>query len=238
MRIISKFSDYYDSCLSYGHDETVTYLRNLTHFPEVTSDTPNVIRELFKWYSDNRSGRSLPIRNFVFKKTSYVPTELTLLFCGKVYRGIMVSESNTWELPYNTTTYIWDIDSAVKYFSERGIDMSSKYRQYWYGGSSKYSREDTLREYYRCDPPNLDWMIANKITNILFNDRGVFVNPCLKDIQFFKAMDAFTAFQALDVWVSGTLSYPQNMIVEIEDKYRIEQHGFDMKYGFRKRPSK
>jgi len=42
--------------------------------------------------------------------------------------------------------------------------------------------------------------------------------------------------QELDMWISGTLAWPQNMMIEIDDKYRIIAHGFDEKYGFRKRP--
>ena len=49
-------------------------------------------------------------------------------------------------------------------------------------------------------------------------------------------LDPFTAYQEIDMWISGTLSYPQNFMVDIEDKYKVLEHGFDPKYGFRTRP--
>ncbi len=49
-------------------------------------------------------------------------------------------------------------------------------------------------------------------------------------------LDAYSAFQTLNQWISGTLTYPPNIMLEIEDKYKVESHGFDSKYGFRTRP--
>ena len=63
------------------------------------------------------------------------------------------------------------------------------------------------------------------------------INPKLKDLQFYKVFDAFTAFQELQMFISGVLGTGEKELIEIEDKYKIGQHGFD-KWSFRKEPTK
>ena len=55
--------------------------------------------------------------------------------------------------------------------------------------------------------------------------------------EFYKVIDAFTAFQEISMFIGGVLGIGEKEIVEIEDKYKIGQHGFD-KWSFRKEPSK
>jgi hypothetical protein len=38
------------------------------------------------------------------------------------------------------------------------------------------------------------------------------------------------------MYVDGQLAYPGNIMVEIDDKYKITGKGFDPVYGFRTRP--
>jgi hypothetical protein len=40
------------------------------------------------------------------------------------------------------------------------------------------------------------------------------------------------------MFVDGQLAYPGNIVIEIDDKYKIESKGFDKKWSFRKRPFK
>jgi hypothetical protein len=62
-----------------------------------------------------------------------------------------------------------------------------------------------------------------------FNDMS------LKDIQFYRAVDPYTAFQEIEMYLGGIVPRPGAMTANIEDKYRVEQHGFD-KWSFRKMP--
>ena len=68
-------------------------------------------------------------------------------------------------------------------------------------------------------------------------DDAFIINPILKDYEFYKVVDAFTAFTELQMFISGVLGVGEKEIVEIEDKYKIGQHGFD-KWSFRKEPQK
>ena len=53
------------------------------------------------------------------------------------------------------------------------------------------------------------------------------LNPKLKDHRFDRIKDSFTAFQEISMYLQ--YSYRQKEVAEIEDKFRIEQHGFDLK---------
>jgi hypothetical protein len=50
-------------------------------------------------------------------------------------------------------------------------------------------------------------------------------------------MDSFTAFQEISMFLGGVLGAGEKNIVEVEDKYKITQHGFN-KWSFRKEPEK
>lgn len=239
MKIVSKFHDYYDSCLAHGQDNAVVYLRAPKTFSFNDKNNPPIIQELESWVSKLSTrhsdfpfslSRNKPFDWFVFNKLRYTVNYITLIFSGRAYPAIEVLEESS-RYPFTTKTYLWNVDDAIEYFVSRGQDLKSTSR------FARQNREDLIRQYYKCIQPNLDWMIENKVTCVLFN-KEITVNPSLRDIQFYRVFDAYTCYQELSMWLEGTLSYPQNMMVEIEDKYRIEQHGFDTKYGFRTRPAK
>ena len=50
-------------------------------------------------------------------------------------------------------------------------------------------------------------------------------------------MDTFTAFQEIQMYISGVLGTGEKEIIEVEDKYKIPQHGFN-KWSFRREPTK
>jgi hypothetical protein len=60
------------------------------------------------------------------------------------------------------------------------------------------------------------------------------LNPRLKDIGFERIKDAFSAFQEISMYLANIL-VEQKKIAHVDDKYRIEQHGFDLKQSFRHR---
>lgn len=57
----------------------------------------------------------------------------------------------------------------------------------------------------------------------------------LKPFRFYKVKDSYTAFQELDMYISGVLGQQAKEMVNISDKDRIYQHGFDG-YSFKKPP--
>jgi hypothetical protein len=64
----------------------------------------------------------------------------------------------------------------------------------------------------------------------------VYLNFSLKEYEFYKVFDPYSAYQELCMFVDGSLAYPGNIPIEIDDKYKITGKGFDPIYGFRTRP--
>lgn len=58
-------------------------------------------------------------------------------------------------------------------------------------------------------------------------------NNQLKRYEFQRAVDPFTAFQELQMWV-GAQARPEREMVETSDETRLEARGFDKKFSFRK----
>ena len=58
------------------------------------------------------------------------------------------------------------------------------------------------------------------------------VNPRLKDYQFDRIKDSNAAFQEISMYLANILVEQKELPI-IEDRYRVEQHGFDLKKSFR-----
>ena len=57
-------------------------------------------------------------------------------------------------------------------------------------------------------------------------------NGCLREAEFYRIKDAYTAFQELSMYLSNQ-AQPRKPIPEMDDQTKAEQHGFD-KFSFRK----
>lgn len=129
--------------------------------------------------------------------------------------------------------YFYDADSVINFLNEYEVE---------FGKRSKWAKQDELtiiRDWFTKNTnrqPDYDWMVANKVTCVVYDGNVLLVNPPLKDYQFYRIMDPYTAYQELDMYVGGTLAWPFNMMVEVSDASKVAKHGFDPKYGFRTRP--
>ena len=64
-----------------------------------------------------------------------------------------------------------------------------------------------------------------------------FINPNLKNYEFYKIFDTFQAFQEIQMFLGGVLGAGEKNIIEVEDKYKIAGHGFN-KWSFRRESKK
>jgi hypothetical protein len=62
---------------------------------------------------------------------------------------------------------------------------------------------------------------------------SVYKNTKLRDIEFYKVVNTFRAFQDLSMFIGGVMGGKSPVMVEVSDKDRIAKHGFD-KFSFRK----
>lgn len=254
MRVISKFQDFYDGCLAYGHDETVVYVRNTTEYSfsdkETSKQHPQIIRDLYDLFKKLRSkdadqafadhgwsrwyNRHETITGFSTKDHTYTTSSFGVLFCGKYYPAVRFERTRKGHPVCDETTYFYSADAVMEFMVSHGIDPAKKTANRW----SKRNAADVIKDFFMPRTVDVNWLIEHKVTSVVYDARTqeVIVNPRLKDYEFFRAVDHYAAFQELSVWLGGTLAWPFNMTVEVSDKSKVLKHGFDEKYGFRKRP--
>lgn len=266
MKIISSFTDYYDSAMAFltDHDDEFVFerkhpadyvLTNELHDEIITCfDAP--VRKLYGWIMRNQQidanellvyiPDSFKSRNANNKPVSIVLHPFSVLFCGKVYHGIDTSVStanNPGIFDQVDHQFFYDAESLIGFLeSYPGVDLDKvpKGRLYRKGDAPRKQFELYFSRTGR-ESSNLDFVIEQKLTIAVYHpgcNSQLSINDNLSDVQFYRVFDAYTAYQELEMWLGGVLAYPPNFMVEISDKSKIQKGGFDPVYGFRKRPAK
>ena len=242
MRIISKFHDYYDSAMAHGQDQSVVFTRHTTPL-EVT-------KEMSARFS---MGQVFFVRGN--KKHKMLMSHVHVAFCGKTYRAIEVKifdsdeSENVHTFDATKTSdvkYCYDVETLREFLAgykfEINLSEYSWQREIEPGIKAWLEKQGT--------DENSEWLIENKIAIMIYYGHAAWrggrfqirpvdeavQNPFLKDVEFYKVLDSFTAYQELDMFISGTLPQSTAMPIEISDKDKIPQHGFD-KWSFRKMPN-
>ncbi len=246
MLIVSKFIDYYDSVAhSKGVDKTIVYKRAQSNSNEDFSKYQPKKRT---WYD---RGTSLPTYNWYyghsFNSPRWEAKVILVGFCGKIYpvayvrdRGIKTAtmqDSSTFE-------FIFGYDNIVEKFkdfykAEKKKKYSNKFqpREFELVTSliNAQSVKDIFVNYktpiFLIDTVHTASFVEPNNGNVLKN---VLINPCLKDVEFYKQIDPFMAFQEIEMYISGVLGIDSQKTLEVSDKSKIEGHGFDYKWSFRK----
>jgi hypothetical protein len=232
MYIISKFKDYYDGVVgSMGIDKTLVFERTTeiiedkTKFPEPFTGKP-------RWeYRGNRNEfRNLSYSYPLTKESKFSESAPFIVgFCGKLYIGWkFFRETQNKRYPSLTEGF----ESIITY----DLDFVKANHSIDSWGKNLLSDLDYILSY---DPINLFRLLKTPIfifdsdyERIALRHRRheVFIsNPQLKTYEFYKVMDSFTAFQEIQMFLGGVLGTGEKEIVEVEDKYKISQHGFDNK---------
>lgn len=242
MKIISPFNDYYDSVQKYETEPNqVVYQRTPLEFNLRKLDKTNQsnlivkINDTFKDLVERHSmflfrHRYSPnIWKFIYssKEYDFTNNRLLVIFCGKIYKGIEIikfkKNSNESE-----TTYFYNFEEFNIYLDENKIS----YKEVKYKNNVKKYFDLSLLSKYK------EFCIENKLTIAVMTEDNLLINCPLNRFQFYKVYDTYTAYQELNMWLTGTLSYPQNIMVEVSNETKIEKAGFDKKISFRKRSTK
>lgn len=245
MRIISPYSDYYDSAQSHGQDQSIIYQRKMVEYKDVDSyklndKTPQVIRDLYKQVYEATTGSDERVRwyysaglpNTIFgKPNSFNVSSGIIVFCGKMYQYVALHRDVVAMSPTSSSHYFYDSESFIDFCIANKLKIIEKAARW-----DKSTIEDRVKKKFdKKGEINNNWLIENKVICADVTKHHIIINPKLKDRQFFKVMETYTAFQSLDMWICGTLSYPQNAMVMLDDKSMIAKHGFD-EWSFRKQP--
>ena len=235
MYIISKNKDYYDGVVgSVGMDKTVVYERITVEI----EDSKKMLKEFraHRNWNDRRENHFLNIGYANTDSKKYEENNFFIVgFCGKLYLG--------WKFHYKVKVWdeeIGEMDSQWKTDIIYGYENAKKYLKtsFW-----RSNIDDDIEYVVKYDPINMFRELKSPIfiydserSKPRGNDKMI-INPILKNYEFYKVVDAFTAFTELQMFIGGVLGVGEKEIIEIEDKYKIPQHGFD-KWSFRREPSK
>jgi hypothetical protein len=239
MLIIAKKKDYYDGVVgTVGVDKTIVYDRETIEVKN--DDMPSCLRGK-KGYWGIRHHEN-PFHELAYhrlkKECRGVCDEhahFIIGFCGKLYVG--------WKLYHAKAEYPYEVTTTITYNSEY-IKTILESRS-WHGNlddSFEYIKTyDALSLFRELNAPVF---VYDGDYGRLFFDKKCynnhkpkfFINPLLKDYEFYKLFDTFQAFQEISMFLGGVLGNKEKEIINIADKYKIEQHGFDYKWSFRKEP--
>lgn len=254
MRLIAgKIHDYYDSLLKYNSTEGNTFHRtnetidinvyrrrvNYKGYVIKTKDDEHILSPLItNKYFDTQIEKKI-------NKTYHRFLSISILFCGKLYFGLRCDKEITASLPFGKpiTTYIYTYTEFLTYCENEGIQIkewSNADNRKW---TQPFFRVERLKNYFTPDDL-LDFSVTNKLVIAVVNgfmrknvgSQPVHLNCSLKEYEFYKLFDPYSAYQTLSQYVDGSLAYPGNIVTDIPDKYKIEAKGFDSIYGFRTRP--
>jgi hypothetical protein len=185
-----------------------------------------------------KAGGSLLVRHLELKPQITYDTygirisNVAVAFCGKVYRGVLGVK-----FP-DKPEGIWSADRLRAFVTQekkRSVEVHHNWRD----------QKMTLEEYFtpfEASDSLWNYMIANKVSILVeeepeyhYEEKEFLVNPfTLRKIGFQKALDPYTAFQELSMWIGGVLggTSPETVTIK-DDRVLIENHGFDNRFSFR-----
>jgi hypothetical protein len=229
MLIVSKFRDYYDSSVGVGIDKTIVYER---HEKEI--ECPKKIFDVLNLnWSNNFTNTYYRLTNGMENSGYFV-----IGFCGKLYVGYKFTKKI--DLYTTETEIIYDEKTALEKFDfenkkNRWRKNSERFRAF----NDKIKSVDTTEWFRELNTPIFVFGNIKEITGRLSPTKDIItINPNLKDFMFMKVMDSFTAFQEIQMYISGVLGVNKDgSEIVMTEKEKVMQHGFD-KWSFRKEPSK
>lgn len=162
-----------------------------------------------------------------------------VLFAGRLYPVARVAKTEATKECQRVVTYVYEFETLEKIMSDYGAsfcESRSLLRMISKDSDVRGPQEffalkgdDRLHEH-----ATNERIVCALIGN--FHGPQVVINPQLSDVEFFRCLEPYQAYQEISMFL-GNLAAPERKTVVIEDKYRIEQHGFDLKQSFRKRPA-
>lgn len=249
MRIISKFRDYYDSALAHGADMALVYARETVERQCVYDALGETLDMKTAPRAESHDGtrRWGPAGSTSFEDDL---TPCVLLFCGKAYP--LIERGRTWNGPGEGLWTLEAVDAAAEEMFKPEVFaryMNTKRSPYDLIGRRQFVRtqvEDFLagtvpdervgeiHHIHQC--PVILYRAGTRYSKGEVAGHGdTILNPCLRDLGFFRIKDAYAAFQEISMYLGGVLKTNENPMVSISDKDKVAKHGMD-EWSFRRPP--
>lgn len=220
MRIISGFRDYYDCIQAYGQDDDLLYVRRKS---VVTYDGPGhryqyPLPRFDSWHS------GLPRASAI-----------TIGFCGKIHHGLVFSESGA--ICYSPDDVAASVIRTLpKRLQTLYVTKPGRKPSRWSKSPSevvaKFFGQENKQSHYARFFEKAPIFVGREDAGI--SRSSVTYNDCLRPLDFMRALNPYSAFQELFMWLSNQAK-PFKPIPAVSDADMIIAKGFD-KHSFRKQP--
>jgi len=247
MLIISKHRDYYDSAIGLGIDKSIIYNREekkikleTGYWAKSSSKNPKIVDFIMdRFYKHTHSFTSI-YRDIGFHVIS---------FCGKNYisftfRNVLGSDNNGKEDGEDHEVSFSDVNEVIDALTKvDDKEFTNKWSKFKLDKKEKSNFINSWNDIEKLDTTDLHReynspVFVVKCRDHFYNPKMI-VNPILKDYDFVKVYDPYTAFQEIQMYISGVLASGDDAPeTKMNEKQKVNQHGFDDKYGFRTRPNK
>ena len=231
MKIISKFKDFYDPvAYAMGVDSELMYIRKTGGLDKDETEALGIEKHVRIEIGSYGDPRPYPGDK---KKLIYEISTFFVGFCGKTYHGIRVDT-------YTSKLGIGRSFDHEYYYGEDAKNFLKKFdntNRYWRHLRAK-AAEDFQFPQELFSEHNVPVFLGEYERGEVHPDFVVYTNPNLSEVKFVKVIDPYTAFQELSMYLGGVLRKQEPDMVEVSEKDKLLQHGFDPKYSFRKEPGK
>jgi hypothetical protein len=227
MKIKSKFKDYYDGVNPLYAEEPL-FLRQTQKFsmsyrgPLVLDCPVGPLKDLLVQVA------MLPVQHLIGDQT-------VVIFCGRVFSGASVSEhtSDLSGWPLFKTQYFWKPSEEL---TNCVVQQRKQYDRKFSASEAESQIDAWSKGQGDKDQSLLDAQIKAIAPIVLrrsvVGTTELVVNPILKTYDFAKIVPPEQAWQELSMFF-GTVVMPERNTVQVSDKDRHQQHGFD-KHSFRR----
>lgn len=227
--IDKKRKDYYDGVVgTTGIDKTIVFNRILNEIND-EKKFPKLFQRSGGWKDKLQLNQRFSYNK---KSTKYNnATHFIIGFCGKLYLGFKMYYTKQNNSPHNEILidFTYDVNEFKTHFNQRFSFVNfDEFVEY-------VSNYDTIDIHRELNTP-IFLLDMNYFNSPIYEHKHFIINPTLKNYHFYKVFDTFTTFQEIQMYISGVLGVGENPMIEISDKNKITQHGFDSKWSFRKPP--
>jgi len=231
MKVIRSYNDYYDGVLSNFAQEQVPFYNRKAikiddlEYNELRRDLPDIQGVTVVPYKDDMAH----ISKYRFNNQIDLSTAV-IGFCGKLYivfySTTIGGDDGIPVISYPTTEILNDSFAIVKrsyYLNEYKIKIDKSNVQLII---DRWINEKIL----------LDLFIKYKVPSFAYTNKGLTLNPCLKDFNIQKVIHPYTVVQELEMFLNNDLCDTVTPPMPVGNDVVIAQSkGYD-KWSFRKMP--
>ena len=233
MRIISKFHDYYDAVMKSGQDRSLLYLRKKEEI-----ELKDVKKEgrLPEFPHLRAAGQYAGYGFNSVRATAYL-----IGFCGKIYPVVYLTTGH-YDGSKLIETYCYKIEEVDEFiatnYKKREVDGyqgKDRWNRDWPYGKRRIYFQEFFDEVKDKQGKYTEFFLKWAVPIFILTENKLILNGSLKDYEFFRLFNPYSAFQELQMYLGG-LANPEKPIPHVSDKDLLEGKGFN-KWSFRKPPS-